>query len=434
MTTSKKKEIKVVELFAGVGGFRVGFERASKNFNTVWFNQWEPGKKIQHAHDVYEYIWSKSGLMNTNTDLEKVVTEHIEDVPQHDLLVGGFPCQDYSVAKSLSKSKGLIGKKGVLWWSIVSILKQFEDTTGKKKPRMLLLENVDRLLKSPSNQRGRDFAVMLKSLDELGYDVEWRVVDSSKYGFPQRRKRVFIFATLRTDSISEDYKNLSAIERLEKGIFGKSLPALFSKDAVVSFPLSKTLQEISNTFGKGTSTSPFLKAGVSIKGFVYTVDSKEKEQKEYKTLGDILLDEKSVEKTFGTGFRIDKEEEEKWEYQKGAKKIERVNKANGQTYTFSEGSMTYPDALDRASRTIVTGEGGSSASRFKHVIKPKGKRYLRRLTPIELERLNGFDDSHTKTGIEGEISDNQRAFFMGNALVTGVVEKIGKEIAKRYEG
>ena len=99
-----------------------------------------------------------------------------------DLVVGGFPCQDYSVAKTLSSSLGLEGKKGVLWWQIMRLIKS-------QRPKMVFLENVDRLLKSPASQRGRDFAIMLASLSDAGYFVEWRVVNAAEYGFPQRLSR-----------------------------------------------------------------------------------------------------------------------------------------------------------------------------------------------------------------------------------------------------
>ena len=88
--------------------------------------------------------------------------------------------------------------------------------------------------------------------------------------------------------------------------------------------------------------------------------------------------------------------------------------------------MIYPDALDNTSRTIITGEGGKSPSRFKHVIETE--KGLRRLTPIEIERLNMFPDNHTKMDC---ITNTKRAFFMGNALVVGVVEKIGIALYKK---
>ena len=87
--------------------------------------------------------------------------------------------------------------------------------------------------------------------------------------------------------------------------------------------------------------------------------------------------------------------------------------------------MAFPDNPDMPSRTIITGEGGASPSRFKHVVKTAGGRY-RRLTPIELERLNMFPDNHTAGA-----SDMRRAFLMGNALVTGIVERIGVELLRR---
>ena len=94
--------------------------------------------------------------------------------------------------------------------------------------------------------------------------------------------------------------------------------------------------------------------------------------------------------------------------------------ALGYEYIFSEGAMSCPDPLDRPSRTVITGEGGASPSRTKHIIK-QGRTW-RRLTPVELERLNMFPDNHTELN---EVSDGRRAFFMGNALVVGVIERIG---------
>ena len=116
-----------------------------------------------------------------------------------------------------------------------------------------------------------------------------------------------------------------------------------------------------------------------------------------------------------------------WSYCKGGKSEQRVDRSSGYSYSYSEGAMSFPDALDKPSRTIVTGEGGISPSRFKHVIRtPEGK--LRRLTPVELERLNMFPDGHT----EGA-SDTKRAFFMGNALVTGVIERLGRVLVSRVK-
>ncbi len=139
------------------------------------------------------------------------------------------------------------------------------------------------------------------------------------------------------------------------------------------------------------------------------------------TLGDILVDEALVPEE----FFIPEAELPKWEYQKGSKSLKRINKSTGYEYNYSEGAMAFPDYLDRASRTIITGEGGAGPSRFKHVIKAPSGRY-RRLIPIELERLNMFPDNHTLGS-----SNLRRAFLMGNALVTGIVENIALVLKDR---
>lgn len=432
----ERKKLKVIELFAGVGGFRVGFNNAAKSrFETVWFNQWEPGKTKQHAHDVYAKLWDISDLSHTNTDIEKVVTSHMNSVPDHDLLVGGFPCQDYSVAKPLRKSEGLIGKKGVLWWSIVSIVKQLQETPKRKAPKLLLLENVDRLLKSPAKQRGRDFAIMLRSLETLGYEVEWRVINAADYGFPQRRRRVFILAYKNNTGIAKEMRSQGHLKWLNSGTLGKSFPVEKSvEEHLEEIILKGDEKEISDKFGVNLKVSPFQNAGVMIRGKVYTAKVRHKEPKSTETLGDHILTDKEVIKKFGEHYFIDdKTTLKKWQIQKGPKKIQRVNKQTGVEYTFSEGGMSFPDLLERPSRTIVTGEGGSGPSRFKHVIQsPQSGRY-RRLTPVELEKLSMFEPGHTAEGVNGPISDNMRAFFIGNALVTGAITKIGKKLINNVD-
>ncbi|MCU0678168.1 MAG: DNA (cytosine-5-)-methyltransferase [Candidatus Pacebacteria bacterium] len=435
MATNNDK-IRVVELFAGVGGFRVGFEKAAKNrFETVWFNQWEPGKKQQHAHDVYAKRWNTDGLSHTNTDLEEVVKNYIDSVPDHDLLVGGFPCQDYSVAKPLRQSAGIIGKKGVLWWSIVSLVQQLQERPDRKAPEILLLENVDRLLKSPGTQRGRDFAIMLRSLETLGYDVEWRVINAADYGFPQRRRRIFILAYKNDSGIAKQMQSNGHIDWLHTGTLGKAFPIEKAHaNSLQEIVLHDDEKQISDNFGRGLKVSPFHNAGVMINGQVYTTKVTSKTPKSVSTLGDFILSDDEVTAMFGDKYFIDdKDVLEKWKIQKGPKKIERINKKTGEPYFFTEGGMAFPDHLDKPSRTIVTGEGGSGPSRFKHVIQaPQSGRY-RRLTPIELEQLSMFPKNHTAEGINGRVSDNVRAFFIGNALVTGVITEIGKKLVKHVD-
>lgn len=409
-----QKKIKVVELFAGVGGFRLGLEASNNNVEIVWSNQWEPATKRQHASEVYETRFGSNN--HSNNDIAAV---DINDIPEHDVLVGGFPCQDYSVATTLKNSKGLQGKKGVLWWEIYRILNEH-----KQKPKYLFLENVDRLLKSPSKQRGRDFAIMLKSLENLGYATEWRVINAADYGMPQRRRRVFILAYLKSTALYKNMKQADAEDWiLNQGILAKSFPVNFEKDTH-QFQLKDDVKTISDTFNLGGKLSPFNISGLFVNGEVYTMKTKAEFEGKYTKLKDVLVPDSDVPEE----FYISDETLDKWNYLKGAKKEIRETKT-GFKYNYAEGSMIFPDSLNNASRTIITGEGGKSASRFKHVIKTR-KGY-RRLTPVELERLNMFPDNHTK--LEG-ITDTKRAFFMGNALVVGVVKKIGKtlfnEIAK----
>lgn len=408
------KEIRVVELFAGVGGFRVGLEKSSKKYKVVWSNQWEPQTKAQHASDIY--IKNFGSDNHSNQDIAKV---DVNEIPDHDMLVGGVPCQDYSVAKTLSQSNGLEGKKGVLWWEIHRILNE-----KRKKPDFLILENVDRLLKSPVKQRGRDFSIMLSSLSDLGYVVEWRVINAADYGMPQRRRRVFLLGYRKGTKIYNEACNAKSFEDfiLHQGIFANSFKAK-RKDLITNkFELKGTVKNISDNFNLNKSPiSPFKNSGLIIDRMVVTFDTTPSYAGEVTTLGDVLLPENDVP----MDYFIDDSHIDKWKYLKGAKKEKRVNKATGFEYNYCEGGMVFPDAIDKPSRTIVTGEGGSSPSRFKHVVKCKESGKLRRLTPLELERLNMFPDNHTSG-----VSDVRRAFFMGNALVVGIIEKVGSSIIK----
>ena len=403
--------LKVVELFAGVGGFRLGLEKSA--FEVIWSNQWEPSTKKQHASMVYKARFGNKG--HSNKDIALVA---IDEIPDHDLLCGGFPCQDYSVATTLNNSKGLKGKKGVLWWSIHRILEEKKN----KRPKYLFLENVDRLLKSPGTQRGRDFAVMLQSLNELGYAIEWRVINAADYGMPQKRRRVFFLGYHRSSQL---YKKVKIIEKLDwildQGTIAHSFP-IHHTEEFYKFKLEGDLVHITNNFNIKGRSSSFMNTGIMVDGKVCTANTEADYEGRRILLGDILQKGR-IEKE----FLINKSDIHKWEYLKGSKKEERISKT-GHHYNYSEGGMIFPDSLDGPSRTIITGEGGPSASRFKHVVKTKNG--LRRLTPVELERLNMFPDGHTK---HPNVTNAKRAFFMGNALVVGVVERIGRSLIAKLK-
>lgn len=412
----------VSELFAGVGGFRVGLSRGG--WQTVFSNQWEPSTKSQPASEAYVFNFGSAG--HTNEDIERVLDalesgDNEFGVPRADLVVGGFPCQDYSVAKTLNTSHGIEGKKGTLWWQIHRIARL-------TNPPMLLLENVDRLLKSPATQRGRDFAIMLASLSDLGYSVEWRVVNAADYGFPQRRRRVFIVARhIDRFPIPEGFDPTKWMTK--DGVLARALPvkSLPKGTEIVSVEMTGDLADITENFDPQGKSSPFRSGGVLVGRTAWTYRLEPKSQSHKTTLGEVLLDEREVPES----FFVDESQVKKWEYMKGAKSEERTHES-GATWTYSEGKMAFPDPVTEPARTILTGEGGTSPSRFKHIIKTDSGRY-RRLTPIELERLNGFPDDWTKWRSKGvEMSDTRRAFCMGNALVVGVVERIGKTLAKDW--
>lgn len=401
--------IRVVELFAGVGGFRIGLEGASDEYETIWNNQWEPSTKHQDASIVYQARFGCKG--HSNKDINLVPTE---DIPDHDLLVGGFPCQDYSVAATLSRSGGIEGKKGVLWWQIYRILNE----KGNKRPQYLFFENVDRLINSPATQRGRDFAIILASLADLGYVVEWRVINAADYGMPQRRRRTYIFGYLRDSVIANRIEEKSDWVRYD-GVMAQAFPFMEKESSISDFVIEGSIPEVSELFNKGKKISPFGNAGIMIDRHVWSVDAVSIYEGTTQTLGNILVDESFVPEE----FFISEEDLPKWKYEKGAKKISRKSK-EGYEYTFSEGGMAFPDYLDKPSRTMITGEGGNAPSRFKHVVLTPSGRY-RRLIPVELERLNMFPDNHT---LHPDVSDGKRAFLMGNALVCGIVEAVGKSL------
>ncbi|MDP2059207.1 MAG: DNA (cytosine-5-)-methyltransferase, partial [Flavobacteriaceae bacterium] len=296
----ENKTLKVAELFAGVGGFRLGLEKS--NYKVVWSNQWEPSTKIQHASMVYEARFGKEN--HSNQDIATVPTD---EIPDHDLLVGGFPCQDYSVATTLHNSKGLKGKKGVLWWSIHRILEE-----KKNKPKYLFLENVDRLLKSPAKQRGRDFAVMLQSLNELGYAVEWRVINAAEYGMPQRRRRVFFIGYHKSTEVYKRLQKSNKIDWLtDEGTIANAFPVA-KTNSIQEIDLKGDLVEITNNFNKNGKLSPFQNTGLLIKGKVYTTKTEPNYDGNRIVLGDILQNGEVT-----SDFFIDEKDKDKWEYLKG---------------------------------------------------------------------------------------------------------------------
>ncbi|MBE4906467.1 DNA (cytosine-5-)-methyltransferase [Bacillus luteolus] len=415
--------LKVVELFAGVGGFRLGLEglNSTKDYEVVWANQWEPSTKVQHAFDCYTQKFGEKEI-HVNDDISKVW----EDIPHHDLLVGGFPCQDYSVARTLSGEAGIQGKKGVLFWEIMKIVES-------KTPRYVLLENVDRLLKSPSKQRGRDFSIMLTSFRDAGYSVEWRVINAAEYGFAQRRRRVFIFAYRNDTVFAREQRSLSPEGILQsEGFFAPQFPVHVGphiKHKDIYSELFSDILDVSNLFKE-----TYRNSGTMIDGRIF---SRELTPLifEPKPLRAIL---EEVFEKYGPAdekYYLDNQkrrksgrtELEEMKYLKDAKKVKRVSKLTEHEYYYSEGSMAFPDHLDKPGRTMLTSE--ATCNRSSHVIEDLYSGRIRYLTPEECELLNGFPDGWTNTGMP----ERTRYFCMGNALVVGLIKKMGKRIREIEE-
>ncbi len=405
----------VVELFAGVGGFRCGLNHVelkddktieNGNWKFLWANQWEPSTKSQEAYECYGKRFGFDDV--SNTDIFQVEPH---DIPEHTLLVGGFPCQDYSVAQTLSNSKGIEGKKGVLWWAIEAVL-------AVKQPPFVLLENVDRLLLSPAKQRGRDFGMILRSFYENGYNVEWRVINAGEYGLPQKRRRTYIFAYHKSTNYYKQMKKINERDVIfEKGMFVKQFPIKDEYEAITKAEISsyKDLIQVSNEF-----KCNFYNAGVMHDGDIYTVKTKP----DYNLIYPLRNIRQECE--IDSKYFLNDEKLKKFKFLKGSKKIPRV-KPNGESYNYCEGAMPFPDNLDAPARTMLTSEGG--VSRTTHVIEDFKTKKPRLLTPIECERINGFPDNWTNTGM----TEKKRNFMMGNALVVGIIERIGKEIENIIE-
>lgn len=474
----RQQKIKVAELFAGVGGFRLGLE--GEDFEVVFSNQWEPDEKAQWASKIYVKRFGSEGHSNEDIHFAR------KGICEHDMLVGGFPCQDYSVARTISGELGIEGEKGKLWTPIKKIIRD-----SPVRPKVVLLENVPRLLNSPSNHRGLNFAVILRDLLQMGYDVEWRVIQASDYGMPQKRSRVFIIAYRRPNKTNY-YRN-------GKGTFGPKVRSrnpmtkwLIGKESTGSnpdweegpfanaFPLSGNLplkkSELPSVgeYDWSKKSSPFGNAGYAWKdnqkvaqSWMWTFKATPEYTGEQRNLGDIIVNNPDP-----SYYINEKEKLRMYKYVKGEQKEWRIRKADrkdaegidagdgnlwdlyqrctkgysselwkrsrtnpaylkglqlGIIYEYTAGAMAYPDSLDKPSRTIITAEIGKSVSRMRHVIEfPKGSKKFRGLVPIELERLNMFPDDWTK--YDG-ISDSRRGFLMGNALVVDIVRRLSKPIA-----
>ncbi len=318
-------------------------------------------------------------------------------VPEAALLTAGFPCQDYSVARKTHEEIGIVGKKGVLWWEIARIVKE-------RRMPFLLFENVNRLLLSPKKQRGRDFAIILRTLLDLGYEAEWRVVNAADYAFPQRRRRTFLLCYRQGTRLASRMKEAAVPF---EGVLAKALPIEGAREVAVHDLLSfQDLAAVSDLF-----SGPFGNGGYLREGKAHAYELAPRKEKGL-LLKDVLSHERDER------LYLTPSQERKFAFLRGAKKIVRRS-ALGEEYLYQEGRMSEYDSAFLPARTMLTSEG--SVNRSSHVVKDPGNGRLRFLSPEECELLNGFPAGWTDVGM----SRGRRYFTMGNALVTGIVGRIG---------
>ncbi|WP_311537492.1 DNA (cytosine-5-)-methyltransferase [uncultured Anaerococcus sp.] len=410
-------KLSVVELFAGVGGFRVGLNDIksfdyetglaieNRDWDFVWANQFEPAYKTQDAYECYAKRFGKEDVSNLDINL---VDKKI--IPDHSLLVGGFPCQDYSVARSLSNEQGIEGKKGVLFW-------QIRDTLIEKNTPFVLLENVDRLLKSPASMRGRDFAIMLKTLDDLGYNVIWRMINAGEYSMPQKRRRVFIFAFKNDTKFSKQLVDKELNEILKDNFINKLFPINMEEknNKLIRLEEYKDIADVSDNYKDGK----FFETGVMINQEVFTSELEPISEDIY-PLSKVLMEANYYNLADLSAYVVEDEKLDKWKYLKGSKRIERTNK-NGHKYVYSEGSMSFPEDLNSPARTMLTSEG--TLNRSSHIIYDENIKKYRILTEIEAELIQMFPPNWTNT-----MPKRKRYFMMGNALVTGIINRMEADL------
>lgn len=415
-------KLSVVELFAGVGGFRVGLNdinsfdnktgRAIENrdWEFVWANQFEPAYKTQDAYECYIKRFGSEDVSNLDINLVDK-----KEIPDHNLLVGGFPCQDYSVARSLSNEQGIEGKKGVLFW-------QIRDTLIEKKTPFVLLENVDRLLKSPASRRGRDFAVMLKTLDDLGYNLIWRVINAANYGMPQKRRRVFIFAFKKDTKYSKSLEKNDLSEIVKTNFINRRFPINIEdkENKVIDLKSYKDIADVSETYRDGK----FFETGVMINQEIFTSELDSIVEEIY-PLSRILLEANYFNSADLSDYVVEDEKLKKWEYLKGSKRIKRTNK-QGHEYYYSEGAMSFPEDLNSPARTMLTSEG--TVNRSSHIIFDDNIKKYRIITEVEAELIQMFPPNWTDT-----MPRRRRYFMMGNALVTGIINRMEKDLREIIE-
>lgn len=403
--------MKYIDLFAGIGGFRLGIKNAQPDWECVYSNEWD-----KYANSVYRKHYGEC-------DNRDIRTVKASEIPDHDLLVGGFPCQAFSVA---GKRGGFNDTRGTLFFEIARILSQ-------KQPRLCLLENVKGLL---SHGSGRTFEIILASLDELGYDAQWQVLNSKNFGVPQNRERIFIIGHLRGTSRPEVFpitgSNPKTLEYVG-GILSEQAKMWLDngKQHSRNFPQGSRVYKDSGI----SATLASQAGGLGAKTGLYQVQGNNSERvfKEVDKVGALKSSNQANPQSGGTTLVIPVLTPDRVEKRQNGRRF----KENGDPSFTLTSQDRHGVAIDMTRREPngyrIRKDGRAStldANYYKGLANQERPGVLdnlriRRLTPVECERLQGFPDDWTKLGAEEEpISDTQRYRMMGNAVTTNVVTEI----------
>jgi len=378
--------MKFIDLFGGIGGFRLGME--ANGFECVGYYDID-----KYATAVYNY--------NFGENHEATNVKHIRDFPDHDILCGGFPCQDFSIA---GRREGIDGERGNLFYEVVRIARS-------KRPSYLFLENVKGLL---SSNNGWDFGIIQVALDEIGYDLQWQVLNTKNFGIPQNRERVFIIGHIR----------------------GTSRPKVF--------PIGGDTEKIDELFGQCTNTITARYYGAQANGS-YIIESKQYAQERIPEPGvkekrPMILNSQLRPATRPTAsqggsgplisdeycFCVDTTPHKVIQPVQKSNELKQIGNIDQCGHNSMWGRVYDPDGV---SSTLTARGGGMGATTGLYDM---GDSQIRRLTPMECERLQGFPSGWTKYGKFGdeisEISDTQRYKMCGNAVTTRVIEAIAKKL------
>lgn len=374
-----------LDLCSGIGGFRLGLERAGHK--CIGYCEYD-----KFARASYEAMYDTEGEWKAD-DVTKLKSE---DVPDADIWCFGFPCQDISVA---GKQRGLVGKRSGIYYNIIDILKGKEESA---KPTYLLVENVKNLL---SVNAGFDFASVLSEMDEAGYDCRWQVLNSKNFGVPQNRERVFIIANLRSRGGREilplSGENAAALVKLIDGMQGYRVydtegisATLVGNAGGIGAKTGLYFINQSNTAPKVTDTARCLTARYNA-GII-----------NYAAVNSAVLEVRPVL----TPERMEKR-------QNG-----RRMKENGE-------SMFTLTSQDRHGVYICEKPDVLECSGKKRMLM-KGR--IRRLTPRECFRLQGFPDELYEKA-EAVNSDSQLYKQIGNAVTATVAYAVAMSLPESRE-